>query len=325
MAGDILIVIEQKDGAVKRPSLEALTAGAQLAAARSCQVVAVPAGSGADGCAAELGRFGAARVLSLDVDTTDHNAWAAALAGLVCSEQPAAVVAGHTAVGKDLMPRLAGKLDLPLASDCIGLRDEGGAIVARRPVFAGKAVVNVAAGSDATLLVSLRPNAVAAAESAAAGEATAAPVAAAEKGLGAVLKELIAAAGEKIELTEAAIVVSGGRGLKGPENWSLIEDLAGALGAAMGASRAVCDAGWRPHTEQVGQTGKTVSPNLYIAVAISGAIQHLAGMRTSNYIVAINKDAEAPIFKVADYGIVGDAFEVVPRLTEAVKVLLAQG
>lgn len=325
MAGDILILIEQKGGAAKRPSLEALTAGARLAAARSAAAVAVVSGEGAGDTAAELGRYGAARVLTLDVDPADRTAWAAALAGVVTSEQPAVALASHTAAGKDLMPRVAGLLDAPLASDCLSIDDDGGALVARRPVFAGKALVTVSAGDGSLLLATLRPNALSAEESAAGGELGAAAVSAPEKGLGSVLKEVVAAASEKIELTEARVVVSGGRGLKGPEHWGLIEDLADALGAATGASRAVCDAGWRPHSEQVGQTGKTVAPQLYFAIGISGAIQHLAGMRTSNFIVAVNKDPEAPIFKVADYGIVGDAFEVVPRLTEAVSALLAQG
>jgi electron transfer flavoprotein alpha subunit len=219
---------------------------------------------------------------------------------------------------------VAALLDAPMASDCVALSSEGGTIIARRPVYAGKALINVS-GAGQTLVVSLRPNAVAAQEQPAAGAVESVPAAAPEKGLGAVLKEVLAAASRKLELTEASIIVSGGRGLKGPENFVMIEELAAALGAAVGASRAVVDAGWRPHSDQVGQTGKTVSPQLYIAVAISGAIQHLAGMRTSKYIVAINKDPEAPIFKVADYGIVGDAFEVVPRLTAAVKALKAAG
>jgi electron transfer flavoprotein alpha subunit len=321
VAGDILVVAEHKDGAVKRPSLEALTAGAALAAEKGVTAVAVVAGAGAAETGAALGQHGAVRVLTLDVDTADTTAWAAAVAGVVRREEPAAVLFAHTTPGKDLAPRVAGELDLPLAPDCIELKLDGDAVVARRPVFAGKALVNVC--TSGTLLATLRPNSVAAAENAAAGDVSAAEVDAPTKGLGAVLQEIVAAASEKIELTEAGIVVSGGRGLKEAGNFSLIEDLADALGGAVGASRAVCDAGWRPHTEQVGQTGKTVSPQLYVAVAISGAIQHLAGMRTSNYIVAINKDPEAPIFKLADYGIVGDAFEVVPRLTEAVKTLQA--
>ena len=321
MAGDILVVAEHQEGAVKRPSLEALTCATGLAGGLGGEVIAVLAGAGAADAAAACGQHGAARVLTLDVDPADTHAWAAALAGVAGSESPACMLFSHTARGKDVAPRVAGLVDAPLASDCTGLSVDGGTILARRPVYAGKALVNVS--TDGLLLASLRPNAIAASESPAAG-AVSAVDAAAPANLGAVLKEIMAAASEKIELTEAAIVVSGGRGLKEADNFSLIEDLAEALGGAVGASRAVVDAGWRPHGEQVGQTGKTVSPNLYVAVAISGAIQHLAGMRTSNYIVAVNKDPEAPIFKVADYGIVGDAFEVVPRLTEAVKALKAQ-
>ncbi len=323
MAGDILVVAEHSDGAVKRPSLEALTCAAGLAGSLGGSVTALVAGPGAADAASACGAHGAAKVLTLDVDVADTNAWAAAVAGVATEASPALVLFSHTARGKDLAPRVAGKLDRPLASDCTELSVDGGAVVARRPVYAGKALVNVSASG--TLLATLRPNAVPATENAAAGETSAADVKAPEKGLGAVLAEIVAAASEKIELTEAAVVVSGGRGLKEAANFNLVEDLAAALGGAVGASRAVVDAGWRPHTEQVGQTGKTVSPNLYIAIAISGAIQHLAGMRTSNYIVAINKDPEAPIFKVADYGIVGDAFEVVPRLTEAVKAAAAAG
>jgi len=324
VAGEILVFVEQHDGAVKRPSLESLTAGVRLAAARGTTASALVAGPGAAEAADTLALHGAAGVTTLDVDVTDPTALAAALAGVVENVSPAVLLLAHTTVGKVVGPRVAGALGLPMAADCIAITDDGGSIVARRPVYAGKALVNVATGA-ATLVASLRPNVVMAAESPTTGAVSVGDVVAPSRSLGAVLKDIVAAAREKIELTEAGIVVSGGRGLKGPENFGMIEDLASALGAAVGASRAVVDAGWRPHTEQVGQTGKTVSPQLYIAVAISGAIQHLAGMRTSNFIVAINKDPEAPIFKVADYGIVGDAFEVVPRLTEAVSALIAQG
>ena len=319
MAGEILVIAEQKDGAVKSASLQALTAAAGLGA----PVVAVACGPSAAGAATALGKHGAARVITVDVDTRDIAAWAASAAEVARSVAPSAVLLAHTLRGKDLGPRVAALLGAPMASDCVELRSEGGTLVARRPVYAGKALVTVAP-SKGPLVVSLRPNAVTAQEHPAAGAVQSAPPAAPQPALGAVIKEVMAAASKKIELTEASIIVSGGRGLKGPENFAMIEELAAALGGAVGASRAVVDAGWRPHTDQVGQTGKTVSPQLYIAVAISGAIQHLAGMRTSKYIVAINKDPEAPIFKVADYGIVGDAFEVVPKLTAAVKALKAQ-
>jgi electron transfer flavoprotein alpha subunit len=319
---DILVVAEQAAGTVKTASLQAVTAARTLAAALGGDAIAVVAGPGAADAAGALARHGAARVHTLDVDPGDITAWAAAVAGVAASKRPAAVILAHSLRGKDLGPRLAALLDAPMLSDCIALTAEGGAIVARRPVYAGKALVNVV-GIGELLVASLRPNAVMAEERPAAGTVESAPVTTPDKSLGAVLKEIMAAAARKIDLTEASIIVSGGRGLKGPENFAMIEALAEELGAAVGASRAVVDAGWRPHADQVGQTGKTVAPQLYIAVAISGAIQHLAGMRTSKYIVAINKDPEAPIFKVADYGIVGDAFEVVPRLTEAVRALKA--
>ncbi len=322
MAAEIIVIAEQVAGTARASSLQALTAARGVAGALGARLTAVVAGPQADRAGAALGEQRAARVLVLDVDVKDVAAWAGAVAAAIAEPRPALVLAAHTTRGKDLAARVAALLDAPMASDCVSLSVDGGALVARRPVYAGKALVNVS-GRGATLVASLRPNAVSA-EPAPATPAVEQVAAAGDvAGLGAVLKDVVAAAQRKIELTEAGIVVSGGRGLKGPEHFAMIEDLASALGAAVGASRAVVDAGWRPHGDQVGQTGKTVSPQLYIAVAISGAIQHLAGMRTSKFIVAINKDAEAPIFKVADYGIVGDAFEVVPRLTEAVKALKA--
>jgi len=322
VTGEIVVVAEQAPGGAKSTSLQAMTAGAKLARELGTAAIALVTESGYAEAAAALARHGAGKVVRLEVDPADVVGWAAAIAGVARALQPAAVLLSHTTRGKDLGPRVAALLSAPMASDCTALTVEAGGIIARRPVYAGKALVNVS-GKGQTLVATLRPNALAAEESPAAGAVEQASLARPDKGLGAVLQEVLAAASKKIELTEASIIVSGGRGLKGPENFGMIEDLAKELGAAVGASRAVVDAGWRPHSDQVGQTGKTVSPQLYIAVAISGAIQHLAGMRTSKYIVAINKDPEAPIFKVADYGIVGDAFEVVPRLTEAVKALKA--
>ncbi len=319
MAGDILVVVEHEGGTAKRTSLEALTAARALGGS----ITAFVAGEGASDAAAACGAHGAETVLTSDVDIASRPAWAEAIANAAKARSSKAVLLSNTAVGKDLGPRIGGLLDVGVASDCIELHTDGDSIVARRPVFAGKALVNVT-GSGSTMVATLRPNAFGVSEGAAAGNVEAFSTDAPTKGLGAVLRDIVAAAEKKIELTEANVVVSGGRGMKGPENFHLIEELAAAFGGAVGASRAVVDAGWRPHSEQVGQTGKTVSPTLYIAVGISGAIQHLAGMRTSKFIVAINKDAEAPIFKVADYGIVGDAFEVVPAMTKAVQELKAQ-
>ena len=236
-----------------------------------------------------------------------------------------AVVFGATAQGKDLAPRVAALLDVPLASDVTDVSADAEGIVAVRPVFSGKAFASVTF-SAAPAMLSIRPNVFGAQEAAADGFVEAfSPGDLNPSGWTVRVRDFQPSGGGSKDVAEASIVVTGGRGMKDPENWGILEGLKDALGedAALGASRAVVDAGWRPHSEQVGQTGKTVAPKLYVAVGISGAIQHLAGMRTSQTIVAVNKDPDAPIFQVADYGIVGDLFDVVPRMTEEVRKLKA--
>ena len=226
-------------------------------------------------------------------------------------------------MGKDSAPRVAVKLDAGLASDCIALKVDSGDIVATRPVYAGKALMDIKINSTVKVFT-LRPNVFPAGTSTGSSSTVeVVDIPLDESDFASLVTETTQASG-KIDVAEADIIVSGGRGMKGPENFKMIEDLAGVLGGAVGASRAVVDAGWRPHNEQVGQTGKTVSPSLYIAVAISGAIQHIAGMSSSKYIVAINKDKDAPIFQIADYGIVADAFDIVPALTLETKKLLGK-
>ena len=272
-----------------------------------------------DAAGAKLGEAGADRVLVATHDRFGRYApdgYAGTIAAQVKAGGYAAVVLAATATGKDLAPRLAVRLDVPLAVDVTALEAAGGKIRASRPIYAGKAIQQVELDASPAL-VAIRPNTFAPVAAQKAGTVSA--IDALPGTARVVVREVKAAEQGALDVAEAPIVVSGGRGLKGPEHFHLLEALAKALGsAAVGASRAVVDAGWRPHAEQVGQTGKTVSPQLYIAVGISGAIQHLAGMRTAKVIVAINKDKDAPIFKVADYGIVGDAFEIVPKLTEAI-------
>ncbi len=319
----ILVFIEQRDGQVRSVCREALGEATRLAAALGGPVVGVCAAASDPGLAA-LGEAGAEKVLlaaSPAFAGYDAAGYARAVVAAVEAVKPAAVLFSASAMGRDLAPRVAARLGAGLATDCVALAAEGGRLTARRPVYAGKALQKVAF-PKALALVSLRPKVFApvtqAGRSAAVEPLAVAWDAAASR---AKVVRVAAAGGGKVDLTEAEIIVSGGRGMKGPEHFKLIEELADALGASVGASRAVVDAGWRPHAEQVGQTGKTVSPKLYVAVGISGAIQHLAGMTSSRCIVAVNKDPEAPIFKVADYGIVGDLFEVVPALTQAVRKL----
>jgi electron transfer flavoprotein alpha subunit len=321
----VLAVCEQQGGKLRKVSREAVAAARQLADALGATVDAlVLAAPGVDAAGAGLGAAGADRVLVATHECfgrycpDGHAATVVAQAG-GC----AAVVLGATATGKDLAPRLAARLAAPLAGDVTAVGVEGGKVTATRPVYAGKAIQRVLL--DAPIgIITIRPNTFVAGTETRERGGTVVPVEAVVETPRVTVLDVKAAEQGKLDVAEAQVVVSGGRGMKGPEHFHLIEELAAAFGnAAVGASRAVVDAGWRPHGEQVGQTGKTVSPQLYIAVGISGAIQHVAGMRTAKVIVAVNKDRDAPIFKLADYGIVGDAFEILPRLTEEIRKVRA--
>jgi len=321
----ILVFVEARDGQVRSTSLEAVSEARRLADAGSAgEVTAVVPGRGLQGADA-LGAYGADRAWTVDHELLARyqpESFVASVAAAAQKASPRALLFPASAMGRDLAPRVAAKLGAGLASDCTHLDWQGTALVATRPVYAGKAIQTVRlAGTPA--LASLRPRAFTATEHRAGAKAAVEPLAVTLDAARARVRvtEIGASEGGRVDLTEAEVIVSGGRGLRGPEHFHLIEELAEALGGTVGASRAVVDAGWRPHAEQVGQTGKTVSPKLYVAIGISGAIQHLAGMSSARCIVAVNKDPEAPIFKIADYGIVGDAFEIVPALTEALKGL----
>ena len=320
---NVLAVVEQRDGALRKVSFEVVTAARTIAEAVGGEAHALLIGpAGVASAAPDLGRYGAARVHVAEGESVAQyvpDAYAATVAAAARAGDWYAIVFAASATGRDLAPRVAAKLDVPLAADVTALDVEGGDLVVTRPVYAGRAFAQLTI--DATpRLVSIRPNTFLAQERAASGEVVQAEVAAGDD-RGIRVREVKAAAEGRLDVGEAPVVISGGRGLRGPENWHLLEGLRDAIGAnaALGASRAVVDAGWRPHAEQVGQTGKTVSPRLYFAIAISGAMQHLAGMRSSGTIVAINKDPDAPIFKVADYGLVGDAQEIVPKLSEEIR------
>jgi len=321
---NVLAIAEQRDGELRGISNEVVTAARDVADALGGEVHAlVLGGPGIGGAAGDLGRYGADRVFVGEHDALAQYmapGYTAAIADHVESGDYFAVFFGATSAGKDLAPHVAARLDVPLATEATELDVDGGELVVTRPIYAGKVFARLTLDGQPRV-VSLRPNVFRAQERPHDGAVESLSVSPDPSAWKSRVRELKASAGGKLDVAEAPIVVSGGRGLKGPENWSMLEDLAGALGdnVALGASRAVVDAGWRPHSEQVGQTGKTVSPQLYVAVGISGAIQHLAGMRTAKTIVAINKDPDAPIFGVADYGIVGDAFEVVPKLAEAIR------
>ncbi len=321
---DVLAVVEQNSGTLRGVSREVTSAARSLADKLGGQVHVVVAGAlGAGECARELAQVGADRVLRLESDDlTSYNgaSVAAAVAAVVQGGNYHAVLMAATSQGRDLAPRLSAKIGVPLCTDVTALDVAEGSVVATRPVYAGKAIAQFKSAGGC-LAATLRPNVFPVSDAPReVSEETSSP---AGGSTGYRVRGFEASGGTTVDVSEASMVVSGGRGMKGPENWGLLDSIRDALGegAALGASRAVVDAGWRPHGEQVGQTGKTVAPKLYVAAGISGAIQHLAGMKTSQVIVAINKDADAPIFGVADYGIVGDVLEVLPRLAEEINAL----
>jgi electron transfer flavoprotein alpha subunit len=321
----ILAVLEQRDGTLRKVSREVVTAARRLADAQGGTVDALVLAAGPAAGADQLGRFGADRIITATYAAFQRYAPEAAarvVADRVEAERHEIVLLPASATGKDLAPRVAAKLAVPLVSDVTDMAVEGGALVAVRPTYAGKAMLTVKVVARPAVL-SLRANVFTPVERPRTARTEVVNVDLPDGAGRVVVREVKAGDTGALDVAEAVVVISGGRGLKEPANFKLLEELARAFGggAAVGASRAVVDAGWRPHSDQVGQTGKTVSPPLYIAVGISGAIQHLAGMRTSKVIVAINKDKDAPIFKVADYGVVGDLFEILPKLIDEIKRL----
>jgi electron transfer flavoprotein alpha subunit len=324
MAQGILVFIEEREGKIKKTSLESLSAARKLADQMQESVTAFCIGDGE--LSVDLAQYGADKIMRARhelLSAYSTEGYCAAVAQGAQQMEPRFILGAASSMGRDLLPRVAARLGVGLAQDCIEIHIvDDKQLECIRPIYAGKAFAKVRL-LMAPAIATLRPNVF----PAGAGD----PARKAEivdftpqlkpEQIHASLKSIQVSAGQKLELTEANIIVSGGRGVKGPENFPIVEQLADALGGALGASRAAVDAGWIDHQHQVGQTGKTVSPTLYIACGISGAIQHLAGMSSSKYIVAINKDPEAPIFSIADYGIVGDLFAVLPALTEEVKKL----
>jgi electron transfer flavoprotein alpha subunit len=315
----VLIFIDHADGHIKKSSLEALSYGAKIAEITGTTAEGILLGTVSDDLAS-LGKYGVKKINQVNNESLNHldsqtitNVLAEA------SKQTGAkvIVFSNSITGKAIAPRLSAKLKAGLVSGAIALPETGNGFVVKKTVFSGKAFANIAINTDIKV-IALNPNSYHVIEGSGIAEVVALNINVDSPKIKTVST---AKASGEVPLTEAEIVVSGGRGLKGPENWGMIEELAKLLGAATACSRPVADAHWRPHNEHVGQTGIAIAPNLYIAIGISGAIQHLAGVNRSKTIVVINKDPEAPFFKAADYGIVGDAFEVVPKVIEAVKQL----
>ncbi len=328
--GDVLAFAEQRDGSIRSVAAEVLSVAGEVAEGLDGAVHALAVGApGLSERVAELGRFGASRVRVAEHEAMGEyhgEGYAAVVADAVREGGYAAGLFPASAQCRDLAPRVAALLDVPLATDITGFEASADGLTVTRPVYAGKAFVRITFDSS-PVIASLRPNVFPVRERDAEAEVEAYAPDVDPSSWRSRVVGFEASSGSALDVAEASVVVSGGRGMRDPEHWHLLEDLRDAIGdgSTLGASRAVVDAGWRPHAEQVGQTGKTVAPKLYFAIGISGAIQHLAGMRTAGIIVAVNKDPDAPIFGVADYGIVGDLFDVVPRLTEEIGKLRGGG
>jgi electron transfer flavoprotein alpha subunit len=321
MARKVLTLAEVRDGSLRNVSFEAIAAAKTIA--QGGEVVSVLVGESVQSYANELFFHGADRVVVIEhpnLKNYTSDGYSQALKAVIEEEKPEGIILGHTALGKDLSPKLAIKLNSGLVSDVVALEEAGGNLVFTRPIYSGKAFEKKIV-TDGIIFVTVRPNNIQPLERDESRSGEVKTVSVDIKDLRAIVKEVVRKTAEGVDLSEAKVIVAGGRGVKSAEGFKPLQELAEVLGGAVGASRGACDAGYCDYSLQIGQTGKVVTPDLYIACGISGAIQHLAGMSNSKVIVAINKDPEANIFKVADYGIVGDLFEVVPLLTEEFKKL----
>jgi electron transfer flavoprotein alpha subunit len=321
MARKVLVLGEVRDGSLRNVSFEAIAAGTAIA--EGGEIVALLVGEKVSGLADQLFQYGANRVLTVENEKLKNytpDGFSQAVIAAIEAESPEGIVFGHTALGKDLSPKIASKLNSGLISDVTDLEVAGGNVVFTRPIYSGKAFEKKIV-TDGLIFATIRPNNITPLEADASRSGEVTSLSVDVKDLRTIVKEIVRKTTEGVDLSEAKVVIAGGRGVKSSDGFSPLKELADVLGGAVGASRGACDAEYCDYSLQIGQTGKVVTPDLYIACGISGAIQHLAGMSNSKVIVAINKDPEANIFKVADYGIVGDLFEVVPLLTEEFKKL----
>lgn len=336
MSNKILAFAEIKDGKFKNTAYEVVSEANKIAVETGSELIVLSIGEVSGDEAKKLSGYGSKKLITVDLNELNGkspdggfryspSSFAKVISEVAGSQNANIIILSANSLGKDLTGRIAVKTDSAVFNDCTAIKTENGKITASRPVYAGKSITQIYSDSE-KIILTLRPNVF----KPVAGEVSDIQTEKAdintlnikESDFSSVVKEIIVSS-EKLDVAEADRIVSGGRGLREPENFTLIEELASTIGAATGASRAVVDSGWRPHSEQVGQTGKTVSPSLYIACGISGAIQHLAGMSSSKCIVAINKDKDAPIFKIANYGIVGDVFEIIPEMTNEFKKILS--